>query len=145
MELLQINDPLNGQSRLKSLDSDYWFDISSNQYETAIDDHVPLNDRQIELKKGDSLKLLFYIPAHLKVPRVRKYIFDGYKNATNLRTNKSGLYPAYKSIEWINVLSESVTHRTSVYMIWRTVSKPKLKTVFIPLFIINFTVYAFFE
>ncbi len=86
--------------KVTSLDSDYFFDVTNTQIENCIHEHHPLSNNEIELNIGDQVKLHFYVTTHAN-SQIQNYLFYGgkYKNATNLRTNKTGLYPAYKTFE----------------------------------------------
>jgi glycoprotein 6-alpha-L-fucosyltransferase len=96
-ELKQING-LAAPWTVFSLDSDYFFDDNNTQVENAIHDHKPNENTQIELRKGDAVKLNFYVPKHLNASQIQNYLFDGFKNGTNLRTNQTGLFPSFKTM-----------------------------------------------
>jgi glycoprotein 6-alpha-L-fucosyltransferase len=98
---LKQTEPTDATWRVTSLDSDYYYDASFSEH--AIHDHLSANEDHIELKIGDVVekKYITYPPGFSIIinPAIRIYNIGGLKLGFNLRTKKTGFYPAFKTTE----------------------------------------------
>jgi hypothetical protein len=93
-ELMQIDD-VNPTWRVASLDSDYFLN-GERRYEYAVQDHRPENGTQLALEIGDIVVLVF-----LRKEKNQLIFYNslGFKKGYNLRTKRTGFYPAFKTSE----------------------------------------------
>ena len=96
-ELMQTQHP-DASSWFHSLDDIYYFGEQIDHLQEVLVDHLPQTDAEIELKKGDIIK-------------VAGNHWNGYSKGTNVRTEKKGLYPSFKVKEH-KVVSEFVMNDT---------------------------------
>ncbi|XP_047493289.1 alpha-(1,6)-fucosyltransferase-like isoform X2 [Penaeus chinensis] len=95
-ELMQSIHP-DASTRAWSVDSPLLFDFYSFHYVRARFNHTPRRSDEIELQEGDIIQTWpFYFSNHLNLK-------DGFLYGTNNRTQKAGLYPAYKTIDALNM------------------------------------------
>ena len=81
-ELMQVLQGDAGEN-FHSLDDLYYYGGQFAHEQVAIEDHVPENSNEIELKAGDTIG-------------IAGNHWDGYSKGNNRRTQKTGLYPSYK-------------------------------------------------
>ena len=96
-ELMQTQHP-DASSWFHSLDDIYYFGEQNDHLQEVLVDHLPRTNEEIELKKGDTIK-------------VAGNHWNGYSKGTNLRTGKEGLYPSFKVKEH-KVISEFALNDT---------------------------------
>ncbi|EFP11174.1 CRE-FUT-8 protein [Caenorhabditis remanei] len=75
-------------SKFHSLDDIYYFGGQQAHEVVVIEDHVALNNKEIDLKVGDKVG-------------IAGNHWDGYSKGTNRRTYKEGVFPSYKVVnDW---------------------------------------------
>ncbi|KAK6755258.1 hypothetical protein RB195_013935 [Necator americanus] len=84
-ELMQVQQGDAGE-RFHSLDDVYYYGGQHAHDLVAVEDHIPENPEEIELRVGD-------------VIGIAGNHWDGFSKGMNKRTGASGLYPSYKAIE----------------------------------------------
>ncbi len=92
--MMQI-DSVDSTWKVTSLDSDYYVH-GITRYEIAIKEHIPENNQQIELIIGDMVEIKYTVKE-----KIGLFFYNqmGFKKGYNFRTNKTGFYPAIKTIE----------------------------------------------
>ena len=101
-ELMQSqidNSQIDASFRIKSLDNHFYVDSFNTFTKIAIMDHMPKNSNELEIKKGDIIEFHCREPA-----RHNKNLFcnlrNGYMKGINQRTDKKGILPAYKVVNY---------------------------------------------
>ena len=78
-------------SRFHSLDDIYYFGGQNAHNQVAIYHHVSQGVGDIDLSPGD-------------VIGVAGNHWDGYSKGTNRRTGRTGLYPSYKVVDYVDIV-----------------------------------------
>nr|XP_027206791.1 alpha-(1,6)-fucosyltransferase-like isoform X2 [Penaeus vannamei]XP_027206792.1 alpha-(1,6)-fucosyltransferase-like isoform X2 [Penaeus vannamei] len=89
----------DASTRVSSVDRDYYFHYEVGNVVKARFPHKPRRPEEIELQRGDLVDR-YDIPSHFAGHPSKN---DGFQWGTNTRTKKHGFYPAYKTIEMLDV------------------------------------------
>jgi hypothetical protein len=100
------HEKIDASFRIKSLDNNFYVDSFNTFTKIAIMDHVPKNSDELEMKKGDIIEF------HCREPAVfSKNLFcnlrNGYMRGINQRTDKKGILPGYKVVNYYAITKYS--------------------------------------
>jgi glycoprotein 6-alpha-L-fucosyltransferase len=93
----QENQELEASFRIKSLDNHFYADSFNTFTKLVIIDHAPRRSNEIVLKKGD---IIAFKVEESKDLSLTGNLWNGYMMGINQRTNKKGIFPSYKVVDY---------------------------------------------